>query len=337
MEVTGMVSRVIRAKAGDQSEVGNARRQALSLGSALDFTEVRCAELGIVVTEAARNLAAHGGGGELLLTPWKFQDAAGVDVLALDTGVGIRDMAKVLEDGYSTGGTPGTGLGAIARLADSFELFSQPEKGTALFARLLRAEKARAPQPPRWGSLGVPFGGETVSGDAWGVSLAEGRAVYAMADGLGHGSLAEEAAREAMRAFHSNAHLPPTQILLAIHAALQKTRGAAIGIAEVPNEGNQLIYTGSGNITASVYCAGHMRSMVSMNGTPGHNIGPLQEFTYPLREGSTLLMHSDGLQPRWNLAAYPSLAARHPGLIAGVLYRDFSRRRDDSTVLVARL
>ena len=50
---------------------------------------------------------------------------------------------------------------------------------------------------------------------------------------------------------------------------------------------------------------------------------------------SLLVMHSDGLATRWQLDKYPGLAMRHPALIAGVLYRDFSRGRDDVTVLVA--
>ena len=47
-------------------------------------------------------------------------------------------------------------------------------------------------------------------------------------------------------------------------------------------------------------------------------------------------MHSDGLMTRWNLQAYPGLLQRHPSLIAGVLYRDFVRGRDDVTVLTAK-
>jgi len=49
-----------------------------------------------------------------------------------------------------------------------------------------------------------------------------------------------------------------------------------------------------------------------------------------------LVMHSDGLTARWSLAAHPQLATRHAAVIAAVLYRDHSRRRDDATVLVAR-
>jgi hypothetical protein len=49
-----------------------------------------------------------------------------------------------------------------------------------------------------------------------------------------------------------------------------------------------------------------------------------------------LIMHSDGVATRWNLEQYAGLASRHPALIAGVLYRDFTRGRDDATILVMR-
>jgi len=48
-------------------------------------------------------------------------------------------------------------------------------------------------------------------------------------------------------------------------------------------------------------------------------------------------MCSDGLATHWSLEPYPDLARRHPGVVAGVLYRDHSRRRDDVTVVAARL
>ena len=49
-----------------------------------------------------------------------------------------------------------------------------------------------------------------------------------------------------------------------------------------------------------------------------------------------LVMHSDGLGSRWQMDRYPGLPRRHPTLIAGVLYRDWTRGRDDVTVVAAR-
>jgi len=67
----------------------------------------------------------------------------------------------------------------------------------------------------------------------------------------------------------------------------------------------------------------------------GYNVRRIQAFDYPFRHGLVIL-YSDGLTTGVSLARYPRLAAAHPTLIAGVLYRDFSRHRDDATVLVGK-
>ena len=49
-----------------------------------------------------------------------------------------------------------------------------------------------------------------------------------------------------------------------------------------------------------------------------------------------LVMHSDGLSTNTGLEKHSGLALHDPSLIAGVLYRDFTRRNDDATVVVAK-
>ena len=44
-------------------------------------------------------------------------------------------------------------------------------------------------------------------------------------------------------------------------------------------------------------------------------------------------MASDGLKTQWRLDRYTGLLDRHPSLIAGILYRDYSRGSDDATVV----
>ena len=97
-------------------------------------------------------------------------------------------------------------------------------------------------------------------------------------------------------------------------------------------------YAGVGNISGVILdtATGETTSMVSQNGTVGYAIRKIQTYDYPWTEDSLLLMHSDGLATHWNLDRYPGLRQRHPSLIAGVLYRDHKRGRDDVTVLVAR-
>jgi anti-sigma regulatory factor (Ser/Thr protein kinase) len=327
--------------ANDASRIGHARRQALVMAGNLGFSETRASELGIVVTEAAGNIAAHASDGEIVLSPWEFRGICGIDVLALDKGAGMVDVGRSLEDGYSTSGTAGEGLGAISRLAADLQIYSVPGKGTALWARVTADSSPLAMATSAAyavGAINLPILGEIACGDGWGAIYSSTRSVYMIADGLGHGPAAEEAAQEALRVFQ--AALPEhsiARILQDAHGALAKTRGAAVAIAEVLHDQGVVNYAGVGNIAGSLVFNAKSRSMVSMNGILGHQMGKLQSFSYPWQKNTTLLMHSDGLATRWSLDQYPGLSARHPALQAAMLYRDFSRRRDDVTVLISRI
>ena len=80
-----------------------------------------------------------------------------------------------------------------------------------------------------------------------------------------------------------------------------------------------------------------LRSSLSVfleeNRSPSRKV---HELEYPWPDGACLLMHSDGITTRARVDAYPGLATRHPALVAGVIFRDFYRGRDDATVLAVR-
>jgi hypothetical protein len=157
-------------------------------------------------------------------------------------------------------------------------------------------------------------------------------------DGLGHGPQAAEAATAALRIFEHRYRLPPVDLMDEIHAGLRPTRGAAVAVATFDIEQGVLRFVGIGNIVASLVASGQSRqSLASHNGTAGHAIRRIQEFTYRVDPGATLVMHSDGLGTQWAPQAYSGVWGRDPALAAGALYRDFTRGRDDATILVAQL
>ena len=333
MEIKALLQYAVRI--ADQSEPSEARRVALSLADRLQFNEIRRGETAIVVTEAARNVLLHGRGGEIVLTARSDGEARFLDILALDKGPGIKDLALCLRDGYSTAGTAGTGLGAISRIASVFEVQSLDEAGTVLFARL----DGKHPQPGGHfvtGTVCLPAPRESACGDAWATRHQPGRSMFIVADGLGHGVGAAEASNEAIRIFDEHFKESPHQILSRTHDALKKTRGAAVSICEIDTVAGIARYAGVGNIQAAIIADSRSRSMVSHNGTLGHNAVRFQEFVYPWPEKALLVMYSDGISSHWDLGRYPGLQFKHPQLIAGVIYRDAKRVRDDSTVLVAR-
>ncbi len=62
----------------------------------------------------------------------------------------------------------------------------------------------------------------------------------------------------------------------------------------------------------------------------------IQEFRTEWPADAILVLHSDGIQSRWDLSGHSGLLSRHPAIIGGVLIRDFRRSRDDASVWVAK-
>lgn len=321
----------------EQSQVAEARRRAAAVVANLGGDESAVSNVSIITTELATNIVRHAQNGEVLVQPWKDAEGEGVEILALDKGRGMDDVAACFADGYSTAGTPGNGLGAIKRLASTIDVWSRPGMGTALLVRLRLRRGEAVPPPFVWGAVTQSAPGEVECGDAWSVVHERGRLNLLVVDGLGHGAFAAAAAQAAVRVFEDRAFSEqPAGTMQAIHRGIASTRGAAASIAALRADSDEITYCGIGNISGTVLTAAGMRKTVSLAGTLGHNLSKAREFSYPMPPGAVLIMHSDGLLTSWNLDAYQGLLARHPALIAGVMYRDFLRGRDDATVLVVR-
>jgi serine phosphatase RsbU (regulator of sigma subunit) len=174
--------------------------------------------------------------------------------------------------------------------------------------------------------------GETECGDDFTVRGSN----ILVVDGLGHGPLAADCARAAVRAFKESDAAGPADLMRTLHGALRSTRGAAVSIAQIDITRGELRYAGIGNITGIVWSDGAPRHLLSHPGIVGHDTRNVRELTYALGRNVLLLLYSDGIAIHWSLDAYEGLPSRHPSLIAGVIYRDHSRRRDDATVIVVR-
>jgi hypothetical protein len=121
-----------------------------------------------------------------------------------------------------------------------------------------------------------------------------------------------------------------------MHDGLRSTRGAAAAVADIRLRQHIVKYAGIGNISATLTATTVTRHLVSSNGILGHEAHQFREFTYPWESGTTFVVHSDGLGTHWSLDEYRGLRSRQPTTMAAVLYRDFSRQRDDVTVVVGR-
>jgi anti-sigma regulatory factor (Ser/Thr protein kinase) len=322
------------APISESSQVADARRMAAEIGANAGFKENDAGKLALVITEIATNLIKHAGGGELIV---RRDGDSGIEILALDKGRGIADVPASLRDGFSTAGGQGTGLGALTRLSSEFDIYSVRANGTAVLVHL-RPHSALVRSQPLVQVAGFdwPKPGESVCGDAWCVVRSSTRTFIMIADGLGHGPFAAEAATAAVQIFRERMGIAPASMIEEIHAGLRSTRGAAVAMTEIDSAAGTARFAGVGNIAGAILSEGVVRNMVSHNGTAGHEVRKIQEFTYAWPKRALLVMHSDGLATHWNLNAYPGLRERHPSLIAGVLYRDFKRGRDDVTVVVGK-
>lgn len=320
----------------DRSQVGEARRAAVRAATEAGFDESARSDIGIVATEAATNVLRHAGRGVLLVTRVNGAHGGGLELVCVDHGPGMADVQGCLQDGYSSAGTIGGGLGAMRRLAHDFSVYSAPGVGTALVCRFWRPP-AGPPGRATIAGIAVPLQGEGVCGDAWAAVSGRAGPRLLLADGLGHGASAADAAAAAVRIFREHPAVQPEPMLGLLHAGLRSTRGAAVAVAQVDVERREIRYAGVGNIGAAIISGEGSRSLVSHNGTVGHQMRKAQEFTYPWPSGALLVVHSDGLATHWKLDRYPGLFRQDPALVIAMLYRDHARPRDDVSLVACRL
>lgn len=327
------------------SQVGQVRRAAALVADQVGLDEVAAGRVALVATELGNNLVRHAKKGRVLMAPVKADNGQEmVELLSLDHGPGIADLSACMVDGYSTGGTPGTGLGAVRRLSDEFEVFSLMPHGTVIMARIGTRVGAGLAPPPHVtqpsgfavGAVTLALEGESVSGDAWAIQVEGSRAALVVADGLGHGPDAAEASHAAIAKFRQMPFEAPSKVLEHIHQTLRSTRGAAVAMADVDLSRQAVSYCGVGNVAGRLISGVSDRSLASQHGTAGVQIRRLQDVPYDWPAHGMLVMHSDGLTARWTLEATPALLRQHPTVVAAWLLRDHSRGRDDATVVVLK-
>lgn len=321
----------------ESSQAGEARRLTASMARQLGFDAVAAERASLVVTEAATNIIKHGAGGYLIVQALDDGVDKGIEILALDKGPGMTDPDRCLVDGFSTSGTLGGGLGAMHRLAQTFEIQTAQQQGTSLLMRLWSRTGYRRPTSEfAVGAVHVPVPPETVCGDGWAMEPSNTGATLLVADGLGHGPMAAEASREGIRLFRQDAAMDLVELMRRLHAGLRPTRGAAVAMARIDSAKRVVQYVGVGNISGVIVADGASRSMVSFNGTVGHEARKIQSFDYEFPDNALLVMHSDGLSSHWRIDQFAGLSGRDPAIIAGVLFRECRRMRDDATVVVLR-
>ncbi len=332
-----MMYRQLAIPITDPSQIGDVRRQTQRIASSAGLNESDCGKAAIVATELATNISRYATGGEILVRSFEVAQKTGIEILAMDRGPGIRDVPRCLEDGFSTGGSAGEGLGAVRRASNEFDIYSVQPSGTVVFARVESSEQSgHAANQFRWGAINLPAPREEVSGDTWRIANRNSEIAVIIADGLGHGPQAAAAAEVAAETFDGGPFLPHGEFFTSADRRMRGTRGAAVAVARVNAPRTVLSYAGVGNIAGTLRSIADPKGkgLVSHNGTVGAEMRKVASNDYECPDPALLIMHSDGLKSRWTLEAYPGLAAHPPATVASVLYRDFRRGNDDVTIVV---
>ena len=365
-----------RFEIGAPSEVSYAHRSIRAIAALHGLSEARIDDVSIIVAELGANLLRYATRGELLvclltdsarLHPGGV-GRAGIEILSIaksfDTA-GATSSSMIADWAV---GISERGMAAIRRLSDEFDVWSAPGAGAVLRVVLWSDAPPHGPAaaaamtggvPVEYGAINLALRGQVVSGDACACTQGVEGFTVMIADGLGHGLLAHSAAVAAIGSLSPGSGAPLPEIISVADRALRPTVGAALGVARLPPRAvlpdpgdpgadsdqrgtafsradSVARFCGIGNVAASVWSAAAHRHLVSHAGIVGRGIRKTQEFDGAWSPGALFVMHSDGLNTRWDLARYPGLSVSHPSLIAAVLYRDHSREDDDLTVLVAR-
>jgi anti-sigma regulatory factor (Ser/Thr protein kinase) len=328
----------------ERSFVAYLKREIHNLAGFAKFTEKQRHEIDIVVSELSSNLIKHVGGGELLYRiSTQNENASVFEVIAIDNGPGMADVARMMKDGVSTVGTLGHGLGAIERLSTVSQLYSIPGWGTIHYSMIGHNAKNEYKFRKESVLLNVVAvcvnkPRETACGDGYSVKETSEETQIFFGDGLGHGEHAKEAVDVAASIFLECKSSDPVEIIREIHEHVRRTRGLVATVAVFDKKLNEWRVAGVGNILSRMYTGIQSRNYMSYNGTVGLNLpSSMSTSRYPIEKNQQLIMCTDGIKTRWDLNKYNTIFKYDPVILASAVYKDFSRGNDDASVLIAKV
>lgn len=328
-------------KIDDRSLIAFIKREIHNLALQLGFSPHRAAETDIIVAELTSNLIKYANGGELLYRAHLDGEYNAIEIYCLDNGVGFENVAKIMNDGYSSSNTLGHGLGSIKRLSNDFQIYSMKDWGCVQYIKICEKPDFQAPTIQsglNYAAIAVNYPGEKDCGDGYYIKQTRKGFQIFVGDGLGHGQNAHEAVQMALKAFRQSGDAEPADILRDIHTKVKKTRGLVATIVSVDYKTEVWTICGIGNINTRIYNGLENKTYTPYNGIIGHNIPrTLNSTIVPFKKHQIIVMHSDGLRTRWNLNDLTSILKQNPGIIGASIFKDNIRGTDDATILVGKI
>jgi anti-sigma regulatory factor (Ser/Thr protein kinase) len=314
------------------------RSKLAAISHRIGISDLKRENMLLVASELVQNNIKHAGGSGMIQV-W-MQPGPILDILALDYGPGIADLAKAEEDGYSTAKTFGKGLGAIRRLSDESYIYTQPEhfgqvkkwSGTVFLARfILGSDKDFLPM--KIGLFSRSLSDKRYNGDRiyW---QKKGHFLrWLHLDGLGHGEEALNAtANLATHLAHSD---KLDNILDKVDRQLVETRGAVGMVCEIDLVQHNAQLLGVGDMHAHIYDQELMQLVAFAPGILGKEHRSTSPFQFTLGKRAVVVTASDGIRRNWDAENFTGLFSHHPQLIAYTLGNIMGRISDDQSICVS--
>lgn len=330
----------IALTAEDRSYLAILKKTIHAKAVSAGFSDRKKGEIDIIVAELVSNLVRHAAGGQLFVKLIEEDGIQGIEIISVDNGPGISDVTRMLEDGISTKNSLGQGLGAIKRLSDVFQVYSQRGWGSVMLVRVFNEPLPSFKKPPRADIkyLAIPKPGETFCGDRF-ISVVDSKYVKIFfGDGLGHGPEAERAVTLACEAFRKCSSVDPVEIIRFINTEVKKTRGLVGTTAIYDINAAVWRLCGVGNIATRLYTGLESRNFMPYNGIIGLNVpNTLSAQEAPFEKNQVLIMGSDGLTSRWDLLKMPSVLRYDFSILLSSLVKDFARYTDDTSIMACKI
>jgi anti-sigma regulatory factor (Ser/Thr protein kinase) len=320
----------------DEASVSLAREAARKACAAAGLDEVAAGAVALIVSELAHNQLAHARHGVVAVTTLERGATRGVEIIAADRGHGLRDPEAALRGTAPKNGSLGVGLAGARRMADEMDFDVRLEEGTCIRARKFAGRVARRREVALFGR---PIDGERVSGDQAAFVRTDGALVLAVVDGLGHGADAREASSRAVAVVREQPNRPPDEILRACDARLTQSRGAVMNALRIDEAAGTLAHASVGNVVTRIVARGSSQGITgsaAVLGQPSAQPKRILTSHLALTPLDTIVIFTDGLSSKLDLAEQRDLLAEPPIVIAQRLMNAFGKTSDDALVLVAR-
>ncbi len=125
-----MIVKTVELPLAHQEDVVAVRQSTRSLAVEIGLSIVDQTKIVTAASELARNTVVHGGGGKVRLEILSEASKQGLRLTFEDTGPGIPDLERAMQDGYTSAGGLGLGLGGSKRLCTDFHIESKVGVGT---------------------------------------------------------------------------------------------------------------------------------------------------------------------------------------------------------------